>query len=131
MSMEAMSVLTAKAPSRVISKCLRIVELLLSKPQSREQLLNPLTLAIELLSVLHRVILTRDGELHSMKQELLYRFLYFPRNRRISSRELASVAPDAGSADVGDFGHGNPSVSSADAWCSSASQTLEELTAFL
>uniref|UniRef100_A0A0X3P7M8 HEAT repeat-containing protein 5B n=1 Tax=Schistocephalus solidus TaxID=70667 RepID=A0A0X3P7M8_SCHSO len=129
MSMEAMSILTAKAPSRVISKCLRIVELLLSKPQSREQLLNPLTLAIELLSVLHRVILTRDGVYLHLSCIRVLNLTLLAVDEKLKTAfqgELASA-----STDVGDSARGSLSVNPADLWCSSASATLEELTASL
>nr|VZI30211.1 unnamed protein product [Spirometra erinaceieuropaei] len=132
MSMEAMSVLTAKAPSRVICKCLRIVELLLSRPQSREQLLNPLTLANELMSVLHRIILTRDDVyLHLSCLRILNLTLLAIDEKLKAAFQGELTSTSNGTACSGDVDHGGLSVAPADLWCSSVSSTLEELTGFL
>ncbi|BHF58151.1 HEAT repeat-containing protein 5B [Sparganum proliferum] len=131
MSMEAMSVLTAKAPSRVISKCLRIVELLLSRPQSREQLLKPLTLANELMSVLHRIILTRDDVYLHLSCLRILNLTLLAIDEKLKAAfqgELTSTSNGTACSGVGD---GGLSVTPADLWCSSASSTLEELTGFL
>lgn len=60
--MEAISDVISKPPTPVVSKCLHIVELLLINPQSRPHLfISTPRLPVELLSVLHRIILTRDS----------------------------------------------------------------------
>lgn len=87
--MECLSDLMAKPSSQVVSRCLRVLELLLSNPLSRQLLFasrfNPTTnvtsstvtspsrLPVELLSILHRVILTRDSvSLHLASLRILH-----------------------------------------------------------
>ncbi len=79
MAMEALSNLLTKPSSRVVAKCLRIIELLLTNPQSRQQLFAPPAsprLPVELMAVLHRVVLTRDSlSLHLASLRVLHLIL--------------------------------------------------------
>lgn len=60
--MEAISDVISKPPSSVVAKCLRVIELLLMNSASKPHLFSSTPrLPVELLSVLHRIILTRDS----------------------------------------------------------------------
>lgn len=61
MSMEAMSNMLSKPPVCVMLRCQRVMELVLVNSQSWRHLFASPRLAVELMSVLHRVILTRDS----------------------------------------------------------------------
>ncbi|VDO12287.1 unnamed protein product [Rodentolepis nana] len=61
-TLEAISDVISKPPSFVVAKCLRIIELLLMNPASKTHIFSSTPrLPVELLSVLHRIFLTRDS----------------------------------------------------------------------
>lgn len=61
-ALEVISDVVSKPPSSVVAKCLRIIELLLMNHASRTHIFSSTPrLPVELLSVLHRIILTRDS----------------------------------------------------------------------
>lgn len=123
-AVEAMSDVISKPPTSVVAKCLRIVELLFMNPQSQPYFFaSTPRLLVELLSVLHRIILTRDSiSLHLACLRVLHLLLAAANNRLRTT--LAAALNPTGS------GNTEAAVEAIPIWLETG-QSLEELLAVL
>ncbi|KAL5112037.1 HEAT repeat-containing protein 5B [Taenia crassiceps] len=93
-AIEAISDVISKPPTSVVAKCLRIVELLFMNPQSHPYFFSSTPrLLVELLSVLHRIILTRDSvSLHLACLRVLH-LLLAAADKRLRTALAATLNP--------------------------------------
>ncbi|KAL5963194.1 HEAT repeat-containing protein 5B [Taenia solium] len=123
-AIEAISDVISKPPTSVVAKCLRIVELLFMNPQSQPYFFaSTPRILVELLSVLHRIILTRDSvSLHLACLRVLHLLLAAADNRLRTA--LAAALNPTGSGSIGTDAEAVP------VWLETG-QSLEELLAVL
>ncbi|VDD83197.1 unnamed protein product [Mesocestoides corti] len=139
MSMEAIADIISKPSTHVVAKCLRIVELLLTNPQSRPHFFTSSPrLPVELLSVLHRVILTRDSvALHLACMRVLHLILASATDKlRVAvsadvkaARSADTTPPVSSVGGGGEEGRGATQMDAA--FCLGTAQSVEELFAYL
>ncbi|VDM18926.1 unnamed protein product [Hydatigera taeniaeformis] len=102
-ALEAISDVISKPPTSVVAKCLRIVELLFMNSQSQPYFFaSTPQLLVELLSVLHRIILTRDSvSLHLACLRVLHLLLAAADNRLRTVLGAALSSSGSGNVEEG------------------------------
>nr|CDS27095.1 HEAT repeat containing protein 5B [Hymenolepis microstoma] len=100
-ALEAISDVISKPSSFVVAKCLRIIELLLMNPASKTYIFSSTPrLPVELLSVLHRIVLTRDSiSLHLGCLRVLHLLLAAAADR-LKSALIADLNPSGNEANT-------------------------------